>query len=201
MTTRIIYADLHLFGPHAVEDCLVDQLFEDVKKYPAGTVVLLGDIIDFKNCRYKDLPAAHSLYARLKFAVQKRYYIEGNHECNKQFTFYLRYLNTLFEHGHMADWDPKKVEKWYHKEPGCSSRKWWMMRAVKWVRPLVSKVMSKKFTDKCINRMMIYTDVVRYICGHKHYNTVQRFSKICSDGIRREVICVPRGRSIIALED
>ena len=199
VNTKIVYSDLHLFGPHAFPDGLFYQMLDDVRKYPHGTVVCLGDIFDFANCKHKHLKAALNLYLEMKFAVGKRYCIDGNHEVNKQETTYLREVNAIFEHGHRADWNEKKIHKWYRMKPGCSTFQWYALKAVAWARPFFSRAMSGKFADKAFKRLSEWGDATTYICGHKHYLTTQKMSRNI-DGKWKTIISVPRGRTILVID-
>ena len=66
----IVASDIHYFGADP---------FKTEKSIPQGAI-LLGDIVDLKNCDYNKLQSATTYYNRLKELMGDRY-VTGNHEA------------------------------------------------------------------------------------------------------------------------
>ena len=203
-----IFADLHLYGPKA-EDITIKELI-DYKNANENTF-LLGDIIDFKNTRKKDMEKAKKDYIALKTVFGKDY-IDGNHENNTHFSGIPQTFNKvihlqdsrklLLTHGHRIFWTAEKAERWEFKVPkGISNIKWHAMKLAcdfdeRFLRgkndEIVHYLQAKKqryvraYADKH------QADIL--ICGHKHPDGTVR----CLTGMLLCYICI-KGKTEITL--
>ena len=66
-----VASDIHFFGADPLENITLPS-----------EAILTGDIVDLKNCHYKDLQSATNYYRKLKEIYGERY-LNGNHECQK----------------------------------------------------------------------------------------------------------------------
>jgi len=116
LNLRIIN-DIHIFGP--LESHSLSQLIEIIRmsKVP---VYLLGDLIDYKNCRKQDVGKAKDAIHELNLMTN---YILGNHELvylNKPNFLLIENDQVFLTHGHLYT-NFKKYSKWnsQFKEPGA----------------------------------------------------------------------------------
>lgn len=185
----ILWADTHYFADHEIKKKIEE----------APNTYLLGDIVDFKNCRKKDLDEAISYYDRLKFIFEDKM-IDGNHEISKG-DHYLT-VETLegktvgFTHGHRIFWSTEKVIDWENRPvKGIGAFKEFKLTVAHELRTLfkTSKSLSKSNQNKCLEYMKNYNlDVL--LLGHIH---PKKLIDIEIEG-KRVVVC-ERGRNTIIL--
>jgi len=196
---KIILADTHKFSLHVL----------DVNCFPvfSGNVYLIGDIVDMKNCKKKEVGLAKRYVNSLRMVYGKRY-VSGNHECGFWNYMYIERdgipsitphptLATpegiMYIHGDMI-LDLKKWTKARKRKPGAS---WWKRLSVGFggfVRGLGGE---KKWSQSRLKKVSAYGK--RYRChtvvmGHMH---PARVLDETYNGVR--CIAVPRGRTELEL--
>lgn len=115
MPTIKIANDLHIFAPHAL--CKYND------KRLAQQQYLIGDIVDYANCKKKELKIADALYKKLK-EIYGECYVDGNHELKygsgSDFITIPNPGNKIMLcHGHIPLWSPEKAKKWMSQDPGA----------------------------------------------------------------------------------
>lgn len=155
-----LFTDLHIFGP--LQIMTPQDLLLKIKD--SDQTVLLGDIVDLKNCRKEDVGRAKDLILTLKGMC---IYVTGNHELGFADLPTSSHLNkTFFSHSHLLS-NFEKYSKWdlKYKEPGAGPFK----RKV--ITPLVDKL--RRFKEVRPNQELLENlkdlyDVERVYLGHSH---------------------------------
>lgn len=171
-----IMADLHLFSSHPFGDYDVLNLTPDV--------ILLGDIVDLKQCKKKDLPKAKTLIEKLR---KKHTYISGNHELDFFNMVYSPMSGIKLTHGDYIFWGSDKAKAAREEEPGNGIFGRTLSSILAGGRSLCDGKVSTEDMDQAVKFMKEYQTKI-LIVGHKHPKNV-----IITLREKYEFICVPQG--------
>jgi metallophosphoesterase superfamily enzyme len=120
--------DIHIGGP--LELFSFDELLFRIRSSPYQ-VILLGDVIDLKNCKKNEV-AKHQMMIEL-LRKEDCFYISGNHELNTDLLKELFISATYFNHSDLIS-NKEKYTKFRNKEPGAG----WFKRT--FITPFVDKL-------------------------------------------------------------
>ena len=188
----VVYTDLHLYGAHKPVNVPLE--FGD-------NIFYIGDIVDLKNCKKKDLKIAERL---LKEITQKagENYVPGNHELTYGNKKFIVYKDILLTHGDYFCWKEKRVEKWRggKKKPGKISIIHLFFR----FKNLFARPRGGKLSQKELSKIYNLANSPSYNCktviiGHKHPNKILEYDYKEKNGISIKVYVIPRGRNIIPI--
>ena len=184
----IVWCDVHMLASNEWHEA-------PPAAYKSENEFLIGDIVDFANCKKKDLKEANELFDRFKMLYADKYLV-GNHELTKPKTRYLVINDRIaLAHGDYEAWGEAKAEKYRSKEPGAG----FIKRAL-WVNFLESfeRYWDRKYKQEFIDRATAVMDELgcdHYICGHMHPKTTAQI--VLKDG--RTITVLARGRNEITL--
>ena len=176
MFIRVIN-DWHLRGvnPHGSFQDLCNAI--DYSLYP---VVLNGDIFDFANCPYADLPKLYqeALIALDKLKKKNGYWILGNHECNA-----LQGVDELLighfilaTHGDIPMWGKDRSDKFRKQKRGAG---WFKRHIVSEVIDELRRFWTVRPNDRLVqwvkDAKLRYPELKYVILGHSHPPSTVQF--------------------------
>ncbi len=98
MTEYIIYSDLHIGSPYAI----------NLEIEPSKNAVLLGDNFELKNVLAKEIDRIKNLRENTMKRIQEigGIFLDGNHELEifDENNFFIRREEVLFIHGDIIEW-------------------------------------------------------------------------------------------------
>lgn len=184
----IVWCDVHM--------CATNEWHEaPPAAYKSENEFLIGDIVDFANCKKKDLISAKLIFSALQGTYGDKYLV-GNHCLKSPGTRYLVINDrTVLAHGDYESWGEEKAEKYRSKEPGAG-----FIKRAFWVNFLESfeRVWDRKFKDEFIDRATAVMDEYgceHYVCGHLH---PKKTVVINLPGLKKITI-LARGKNIVEL--
>lgn len=160
--------DLHVRGP--LQLMTTGELIDTITRAGVQGIptVLLGDVIDLKNCKKSEVGLAKDDIEFLDYVV-KRYngiYVGGNHELNYDKLPMAYIINdTFFSHGHLLmNYD--KYSKWNLEEKKAGAG--WLKRHI--ITPAVDGL--RRFKEVRPNKELLtrlqYTKYKRIFLAHSH---------------------------------
>lgn len=194
MKIRLIN-DCHQHGPHQLFKNIDDLFFAIVNSpYP---VFGLGDNIDMKNCKKRDVEMAQSHIKRCveltkqhnaRFGFDGDTWLDGNHELGFGTNIFFAFINsTVLTHGHIPQWSEDKVDEWEKKEAGAGwFKRNFVVRGVAAARHLLPPSVSEDTLEWIDTNLR--PESTQIIMGHKHPKELLIYKH---DG--RTIIYLPRG--------
>jgi len=186
----IVYSDLHLFGTHKKID--IDLEF-------GPEVFYIGDIVDIKNCRKKNINEAKQLLEKIEKNAGKNY-IAGNHELKKGSNEYIIYKNILLCHGDIFLWSKERYLKWRNGsiKPGKSDFIRFLLR----LKNCFVRFRIINLNENVLNKIYKYVlaldkGVNTVIIGHEHPNKIIKKKIAINNYPEITIIIVPRGKNYI----
>jgi len=183
LKTIYVYNDVHLFGVHALDNIKIRTTTSDYH---------LGDIVDMKGCKKKDIQKAREYMEELK--KSSSHYLSGNHELDQDpETFFHADDGILYTHGDYLVYGDEKADAWRAKTPGRGKWMRFGLRLIYPFRKFKKLKISEAFKVRCAKKAK-EMDCHTVIMGHRHPN---KLVDICYMGVR--IMILPRGKNTLQI--
>lgn len=187
---RRIITDVHLFGVNPTHS--VDDIISIAQQSPIP-VFFIGDIVDMRNARKKDLAYAYQL---LQLLAEKFHFVRGNHCLNLVNAPDFMIIDTLLlTHGDIPSFGKERSDKFRSQKPGAG---WFkrniISRPLDALRHLVAVRPNESMLRWVTDMKKQYPQVTHMVCGHSHPDKPVFFEV---SGVK--CVILPRGVTDITL--
>jgi hypothetical protein len=142
-------------------------------------VILNGDVLDFGNCPYKDLPKLYFEAILIQNLVIKNggAYVLGNHECDAfPAPNFVERGTTLFAHGDLWSWELDRAMNFRaQKKGGGWFKRNLISRPLSALRHLVAVRPNERLKEKIREYTDANTHIRSVVLGHSHPKEPVRF--------------------------
>ena len=175
-----------------------NRLLWELSHVPKDHVLIyMGDNIDLKNVRRREVPAWRERLAYCQSLVEHEggEFLFGNHELEVHTPRHVKIGSIYLSHGDWEMWGEEKSLAYRGKEAGAG----WLKRtffspALEEARDIWGAHINARFEDALLSISARHPEVKHYVCGHKHPRLTM--SGVLS-GISYKVL--PRGVSFLEL--